>query len=219
MNTNKIAFFLLLQLISVTVFAQLSQPQLDSLVKKYTQSLHQKGIDTICVYNEYCIGCLFDPVSGNNLCVDQFHSLPTYIFWKEKGKSFVTKKDVCFDYTILTISIDSFWNFYLGNRNKIKKENLKLPQYIELVNGKKKINSIDIDHSIYFDLTMDIASDVMTKKLNSFFFTRELGPNEELNINYDYNIGTSLNGLHMMLQNIIRHPSIKDRFKKTLRKP
>ena len=121
---NKLITLTLLQVFSISVSAQLTQPQLDSLVITYTQNLHKKGIDTVIIYNEYCIGCLFHPATGSNLCAEKFSSLPTYIFWREKGKTFVTRKDICFDYTIQLIKADKFWNYYFNNRDKIKKEKI-----------------------------------------------------------------------------------------------
>ncbi len=217
MNTNKFIFFTLFHLFSISVFGQLTQPELDSLVNRYVQNLHKKGIDTICIYNEYCIGCFFHPATGSNLCEEKFSSLPTYIFWKDKGKTFVTRKDICFEYSTQLIKTDAFWKYYFSNKEKIKKEKLKIPQYVEIVNGKKEIQSINIDQSIYFRITFDIANEAVIKDINSFFFTRELGPNEELNINHDFNMQTSLNIFHTMIQAIIKEESFINRFERTLR--
>lgn len=217
MNTKKIIFIALVHLFSVSVFGQLTQPQLDSLVNRYVQNLHIKGIDTICIYNEYCIGCLFHPATGSNLCAENFSSLPTYIFWKDKGKTFVTRKDICFEYSTQIIKTDAFWKYYFSNKDKIKKEKLKIPQYVEIVNGKKDIKSINIDQTIYFRITFDIANDPVIKDINSFYFTRELGPEEELNINYDFNTQTSLSSFHTMIQAIIKEGSFMNKFERTLR--
>lgn len=217
MTTNKLIFIALFQVFSISIFGQLSQPQLDSIVKKYTQNLHQKGIDTICIYNEYCIGCLFHPATGSNLCVEKFSSLPTYIFWKDKGKTFVTRKDICFEYSTQLITTDLFWKYYFNNKDKIGKEKLKTPQYVEVVNGKKEIRTINIDESIFFQITFDIGNNLIIKDINSFYFTKELGPNEELNINYEFNIRTSLNNFHSMLQSIIKEESFINKFVRALR--
>lgn len=217
MSTNKFLFLAVFQVFFISAFGQLSQPQLDSLVKTYARDLRKKGIDTICIYNEYCIGCLFDPAGKNNLCAENFSSLPTYIFWKDEGKTFATRKDICFDYSTQQINSDSFWYYYFTNKEKIKKEELKMPEYVEIVNGKKKIHSINIDHSIYFQLILSTRNESVTKDINSFYFTKELGVNEEMNINYDFNMHTSLNTLHSLLQNIIKQESVKKRFIRTLR--
>jgi hypothetical protein len=217
MYFNKFIVFILLQLISVFGYGQLSQPQLDSLVNKYTQNLKARGIDTIFIYNEYCIGCLFQPVKGSNLCAENFSSLPTYIFWKDRGKTFATRKDICFDYSTQGITGDSFWQYFFTNKAKIKKEELKIPQYVEIENGKKNVRSIDIEHSIYFRIIINTSKDSVIKNINSFFFTKDLGPNEELNINYENNIRTSLYHFHMMIQGLIKQESVRSRFIRTLR--
>jgi hypothetical protein len=196
---------------------QVSQQQLDSIVKKYTQNLRANGIDTLCIYNEYCIGCLFQLVKGTNLCTENFSSLPTYIFWKDKGKTFVTRKDICFDYSTQMIAADTFWHYYLANRSKIIQEELKAPQYVEIVNGKNKMRSLDIDHSIYFQISLQTGKDALIKTINSFYFTKELGPTGELNVNYEYNMNTSLNSLHTIFQRIIKQESVRKKFIRTLR--
>ena len=217
MRTSKLIFFIFFLFFSVTAFGQLSQEQLDSLVKKYTQSLRAAGVDTICVYEEYCIGCLFYSDKDKNLCLEKISFLPTYIFWKHKGKSYMTKKDACFDYSVQKISSEAFWYYYLTNRDKIKKEELKAPQYKEIINGKEKIHSIDIDHSIYFRISLNIGNDSMTKDINNFYFTKELGINGEQNINYDYNMLSALNNLHSVVQKTIKAETGKKRLVATLR--
>lgn len=217
MNKNKLIFIALFQVLSLSVFGQLSQPQLDSVVNRYVQDLQKKGVDTCCIYNEYCIGCFFQPINGTDLCTENFSSLPTYIFWKEKGKTFVTRKDICFDYSTQIIPAESFWNHYFSNKDKIKKEELNIPQYIEMVNGKKKIRSIEIEHSIFFRITMNAGKESVTKNINSFYFTKELGVNGELNINYESNMIKELSNMHMNLQKIIKNDSVKKKFTRTLR--
>ena len=217
MNTKFFIFLSFFQVLSILAFGQVSQPQLDSIVKKYAQNLRANKIDTLCIYNEYCIGCLFQLVSGTNLCTENFSSLPTYIFWKDMGKTFVTRKDRCFDYSTQIITDDTFWHYYFANRNKIKKEELKTPQYVEMVNGKKETRTLDIDNSIYFRITVQTGNDFVTKDINSFFFTKELGPTGEMNINYEYNMHTSLNGLHSIFQSIIKKESVRKKFIRTMR--
>ena len=217
MKTMKLIILIFSLFTSITAFAQLSQPQLDSIIKNFTTSLKQRGIDSICVYKQYCIGCLFQAAKGSNLCAENYASLPTYVFWKEKGKTFVTRKDICFDYSTQLLPSDSIWQFYFNNQEKIKKEELKIPQYAEVVNGKKIIKTVKIDHSIFFHIIVSTKTGSLTKEINSFYLTRELGINEALNINYEYNNSTGLNNLHQIIQRIIKHDSVKQKFVRTLR--
>ena len=129
----------------------------------------------------------------------------------------MTKKDPCFDYSVQQVSNDSCWYYYLANREKIKKEELKIPQYIEIVNGKEKIHSLETDHSVYFRIILNMKNDSMTKEINNFFFTKELGVNGENNINYEYNTHTLLNSLHLILQRVTKEESAKKRLVATLR--
>jgi len=217
MNRKKIMVIVFFQVFTISSFGQLTQAQLDSIVNKYVLNLHSTGIDTVCIYNEYCTGCLFTPTSTANLCTDNFSSLPTYIFWKRNGKTFITKKDICFDYSTIAISNNSFWQYYFTTKNKIKKEELKTPKYTEIVNGKKETRSLDIDNSIYFKITIDAGNESVTKNINSFYFTEHLGASEEINLNYGFNMATSLANLHFQIQDLIKHESVKNKFKRTLR--
>lgn len=217
MNTTKFISLLFFQVFFISASGQLSQPQLDSVVKDYTQALQKKRIDTICVYEEYCNGCFFYSEKEIGLCEQKIAFLPTYIFWKEKGKTFMTKKDACFNYSVIKISADSFWHFYSVNRDKLKKEELKKPQYLQIVNGKEKINTIEIDNSIYYRIRLQLAKDFMVKNINNFYFTLELGENLEKNINYDYNMKSLLNGLHSSLQRTIHRELEKKRLIGVLR--
>ncbi len=217
MKTMKLIILIFSLFTSITAFAQLSQPQLDSIIKNFTTGLKQRGIDSICIYKQYCIGCLFQAAKGSNLCAENYASLPTYVFWKEKGKTFVTRKDICFEYSTQVIATDSIWLHYFTQKEIIKKEELKIPQYVESVNGKNKIQTVNIDHSVFFQISLSDKTTTVSKEINSFYLTRELGINEVLNINYEYNNSTSLNKLHMILQRIIKQDAFKQKFKRTLR--
>lgn len=215
-NYRKMAFSLIF-LFPILSKAQLTQPQLDSLISSFTTNLKKKKIDTILTYKQFCIGCLFQPVKDGNLCLENFASLPTYVFWKEKGKTFATRKDICFDYSVQEIAHDSIWTYYLANQPKIRKEELKEPQYEETVNGKKVIRTVNIEHSIFFHLTIGMAGNNLFKEINSFYFTPFLGPDETVNLNYQYNISTALSNLHMIIQRIIKSEPVKQQFVRTLR--
>ena len=215
-NISKMAFFLIFHF-PIFPKAQLTQPQLDSLISTFTTNLKKKKVDTILVYKQFCIGCLFQPVKDGNLCLENFASLPTYVFWKEKGKTLATRKDICFDYSVQEIAHDSIWTYYLANQGKIRKEELKEPQYIETVNGKKLTRTVTVDHSIYFHLTIIMAGSSLIKEINSFYFSPFLGPDDTVNINYKYNTATALNNLHMIIQRIIKSETVKQKFVRTIR--
>jgi len=199
------------------VQAQLQQSQLDSLIKNYTRQLQKSGIDTICVFEEYCIGCMFIAENGDNQCLQNILFLPTYIFWKKDGKTMMTKKDICNDYSVQQTGFDSFWQFYLNNKEKIKKEELKPPQYVEMVNGRKKISTLQVDRGIYFRISFNIAGNNVTKVINNYFFTKELGEKEEHNINYEYNVQSVLNTLHENLLKTVKEESKRKKLAATLR--
>jgi hypothetical protein len=76
---------------------------------------------------------------------------------------------------------------------------------------------MDTDHSIFYRIDLIIAKESIIKDLNNFYFTEEPGPNEEKNINYDYNMHTLLKKLQLFLQSAVNEELKKKRSIKTLR--
>ncbi|MEP7165480.1 MAG: hypothetical protein ABI741_12345 [Ferruginibacter sp.] len=217
MKTATLISIILFQLIFNSASCQLSQPQLDSVVRKYAKDLTKKGIDTICIYQQYCIGCFLSSQTDEPMCSQNILFFPSYIFWIDKGNTYITKKDACFDYSAPKIVNDSFWRFYLGNSDKIKKEELKKPQYKQKVNGKDQIQTMDIDRAVFYRIYFRMGKDTMLKNLNNFYFTEKLGPDEDKNLNYDFNIQTQLKKLQLYLQRAVSAELEKKRLIKTLR--
>lgn len=67
------------------------QLQLDSLLS----SLRQQRVDTICVYEDYCVGCRGYRISDDSPCRTKGILIPTYIFWKQAGHNYGRKLDNC----------------------------------------------------------------------------------------------------------------------------
>jgi hypothetical protein len=197
---------------------QTSSDYLDTLVSDYVTDLKKKNIDTICVYEDYCIGCLYMWKEDEDKCNFSGLFVPTYIFWADKGKTYMTKKDNCFDYSIIQIPNDSIWTFFFENRDVIKKEDLKIPQYVEIKNGKQEIYSSTIDHSRHQGLKVIVRQDTLINKdLDDYYLTKQVGFNGQININYEYNINSQLKKFQILIDRIIKRTTKQNPLTKTRR--
>ena len=94
MKTKDI-FSIFFFLISISTFCQLSNNE--NLYKDFLLELKKQKVDTICVFEDYSIGSYktFDD-TVTDFCIYDSNYYPTYIFWKQNGKTLFTIKDNCF---------------------------------------------------------------------------------------------------------------------------
>lgn len=195
--------FILLASVNV-VNAQQSTEHLDTVVKKYVIELKNKNIDTVCIYQDYCIGCTRKWKKNEDKCNFEGLFIPTYIFWVDKGQTFMTKKDNCFDYSVIKIPGDSIWTTFFKNQDIIKKETLKIPQYIEIKNGKEEIYSSYINHSYQQGIKIIVGTDtIIDKNIDDYYLTPKIIFTEKENINYLYNINSKLKNFQLLIDRII----------------
>lgn len=184
---------------------QTSSDFLDTLVNNYVTELRNKNIDTICIYQDYCVGCLYKWKKDEDKCNFSGLFVPTYIFWTDKGQTYMTKKDNCFDYSIINVPTDSIWTYFFENQDRIKNEELKIPQYVEMKNGKEEIYSSTIDHSRHQGLKLIVGQDTLIEKdLDDYDLTKEVGFNGQTNINYEYNINLQLKQFQLLIDRTIK---------------
>ena len=199
-----------------TVVGQNSAEHLDTIVKNYINELNSTGIDTVCIYKDYCVGCIYFSKKKEDKCDADGFYVPTYIFWLDKGQTFMTLKDNCFDYSTLKIDNDSIWQFFSAKRDIIKKEEIKMPQYIEIKNGKEETYSSSVDHSRHQDIQMIIGQNIIIDKdLDDYYFSKEI--EEQKNINYEYNINSCLKKFQLLISNTIKTATQKQKLQKTRR--
>ena len=77
------------------------------------------------------MGCISISEIGEN-CTDK--ESESYIFWKENGKTYLTKRDNCFNYPVIEINKHDFWDLYFKNKDVIASEKIKWPEYIIIDN-------------------------------------------------------------------------------------
>ncbi|MBL0054577.1 MAG: hypothetical protein IPP31_00005, partial [Chitinophagaceae bacterium] len=168
------------------VKGQLSQYQLNSSVLHFVDGLKLSGIDTICVYENYCIGCLYIRKRGEPICSSIRNYLPTYVIWRNNGTTYLTKKDACFDYPVMRVNGDRVFQFYYDNEKEIREFTLKPPAYSEIINGKEITHSEESDHSLFNEIRLYTNGDSVIKTIKLFYLSQKAGLNAD-NLNYLYN--------------------------------
>lgn len=168
---------------------------IDKLTSNFIKNLQSKKIDTICVYENYCVGCelTYDEskIYDEETCEDELKHEPAYIFWKEKGKTFLTKINTCFEYPGIIIYKDDFWGIYFSNKDLIKKEFIKPFEYKVSSDKNGQTSTLYTSHSRYqvFKMinknnkTIKIFDHFKLKKTNETYSDKIIN-----NINYEHNI-------------------------------
>lgn len=165
----------------------ISNENLDKLVSNFTQKLLNRNIDTICIYESYCVGCeiTVDVSKKNESCIDEADNQPIFIFWKEKGKTFINKINRCYEYLDIEITDDDFWQIYFKNSKIIEKEKIKNFESVEYKKGKKTTISIIVDHSYHQNFKFIVNNKTVSKYFDVFNLSKE--SDALYNINYNHN--------------------------------
>lgn len=164
----------------------ISNENLDKLVSNFTQKLLDKNINTICIYESYCVGCeiTFDD-TNQELCIDEAENQPVFIFWEDNGKTFINKINRCYEYLDIEIPNDDFWKIYFKNSKIIEKEKIKNFEFVENKKGKKTTFSISVDHSYHQNFKFIVNNKTISKYFDEFDLSKE--SNALYNINYTHN--------------------------------
>jgi hypothetical protein len=162
-----------------------SYQQLDSLVTKFVEKLQYKNIDTICIYKNYCVGCYYVFENKDDECICSTTFIPTYILWLNRGKTFLSKKDNCFDYSTIEIDSTFAWDYFLKNKECIAKEHVKPFEYVVSKDNREDTYLIIRDHSNRQDFKMIVNDDVISLHFDEFDLEKEC--DNSININYEYN--------------------------------
>lgn len=149
-----------------------SEGKIDDLVSNYIKKLRSQKIDTICVYENYCVGCErtynSSKIYDEETCYDELKNEPAYIFWKEKGKTFFTKINTCFEYPGIIISKDDFWDIYFSNKILIQKEVVKPFEYKISSNKNNETATLRSLHSTYQIFKMTNKDNTIIKNFDHF---------------------------------------------------
>ncbi|NHA06526.1 hypothetical protein G7092_22145 [Mucilaginibacter sp. HC2] len=201
-KTLIVIIFILLRYIG---FAQHPDRAIDDRIKHQVAILRKEGVDTICIYQEYCVGCEVTWNNKSDRCDYDGYYISARLYWKKNGLSYMTAKDNCFDYSTAKIMADSLWGFYFRNMNEIRKDTIRSFQYIKIENNTTKIYTSAIDHSFWQNITMIVNDDIVEKHLNDYNFEKAADiAGHHLNINYEYNRNTSSKKLELFLDSLTK---------------
>lgn len=97
--------------------------KIGKLTTDFIKDLQARKIDTICVYENYCVGegiKTYEPslLQSQAFCMEDFPNNPVYIFWKENGKNYLTKINTCFEYSKTILLTNDFWNIYFQMKRR-----------------------------------------------------------------------------------------------------
>jgi len=172
---------------------------------QFLKELKLKKIDTICTFIDYSVGSIqiFNKNEEDKYCELDYDNLPTFILWKENGKTFLTKTDNCFKYSTLEINAEKIWQCYFENEKIIKTEKVKSFQFVEIKNGKKRILNSMVDHSHHQKFKIIAKNEIIEKHFDDFDLKKTAQNGNEININYKNNIYLKSKKLIDKISNIV----------------
>jgi len=182
---------------------------IDQLVLNFIKELQSQKIDSICVYESYCVGYIMtydEPLNNDKeTCIDDLINDPVYIFWKEKGKTFLTKINYCWEFSKIDISKDNFWNLYFSDKKIIQNEKVKPYESETFVNSKKVKHTIIVDHSCHQNFRFLVKGKTVEKRFDDFALQEKDDNSEGFNINYHHNIDLKSKLIIDTLGNIVKN--------------
>src|SRR4051812_36882232 len=96
---NKFLIACIFTLSGISVKCQnTSKEHLDSLVNNFVTELRTKGIDTICIFEDYFTHGQAFIGAKSDWCDTKSQYLPVYFLWRQNNKTYLSKKDNCFDF-------------------------------------------------------------------------------------------------------------------------
>jgi hypothetical protein len=152
----------------------------------FVKELQFQNIDTICIYEDYYVGYIYVNEDENDRCSFSLsYFIPTYILWHKQGKTFLTKKDNCFDYSTIELDSSAIWKLFLKHKKEIKKEKVKMFEYFVFIKGIEEKSFILRDHTRHRNFQMIINGDITRLKFEDSKLEKE--SDGHTNINYQHN--------------------------------
>lgn len=185
----------------------------EDLVSNYIKQLQSRKIDTICIYEDFCVGSVkaYDVNLFENMdfCMEDFPNDPVYIFWLDKGRKYLTKISICDEYAGNLDDDNIFWHMYFPNNDIVEKEEIKQFAYNE---SGKQIYHLMVDHSCHKNFKLLIGNQIIEKHFDSFNLKKE--DDGKININYDHNINLLSKRIIDILSKISSEAEKNNKFKK-----
>lgn len=165
---------------------------LHNLVNAYVAELRSKGVDTVIVFEDYFTRGQAFTEGGKDWCDTKDVYVPTYILWKQNNKTYLGKKDNCFDYSTMEVNAAAIWRYYFSNQEVIRPEKTKPFQISSTVNGKLSITTITDDHTGHRNLKVIVGNDSTAKFFDTFQLEASTKNGNETLVNANYEHNTKL---------------------------
>ena len=188
MRSLILSFFLVCLLPSLAT-AQYKKDVLQLQTDSLLTSLRQQGIDTLCVYESYCVGCVGTRIDNSSPCRTKGILVPTYILWKQAGHSYGRKLDNCRVGNSKELTTTTFWPYFLAHRQQIKKERIK-----QFVNPS---------HGAVASFDFYTQQDTVSQYFRPINLIRRLRHSAKKNHYYRYNIHTHTAELWKLLEAVV----------------
>ncbi|MGZ3765638.1 MAG: hypothetical protein ACXVA2_13300 [Mucilaginibacter sp.] len=198
--------FLLITFITFLCYSPYCYSQLDSARSKTDKEvlnkikeLYSKKVDTIiCYYSDR--GNWLTPVFTDS-CVAQD---VRYLCWHDNNQSYIQRFDECkeFDPTMIGPSL---FKLLRQNYSKIVKEQIKVPEYITIIKGKKVFTRMIVVDVSYKILELHLVGKTISKEFTDYALQTKYFSGKHLNRNYAANQHSSLNKLRILIEKEIKH--------------
>lgn len=184
--TYRTFIFLLTTLLFSTRVSGQTKENVDTLVDNFTNSLRKKGIIKIGFTNHFCVGSLIDlkEARKKDYCHYEVIYYEVYVFWQDKGKTFLKKFDNCGQYNHVVINDTVFFDFFYKYKYIIKNENVE-PFQTVTING----NNFTYQTSFAFHTCESLImycdnEDTIVKSIDHNALKKNLGDENKGNVNW-----------------------------------
>lgn len=168
--------------------------QTDSLAS----ALRGGGVDTICIYEDYCVGCRGSWVADDSPCATKGILIPTYLFWKKAGRTYRQYLDNC--ETRVPQEIESnFWTYASRFKQQLQAEEIK--DFHTMDDGKPE--QVFRNHGGSFSFDFILGQDTISQYFDDFALTKftRFAHKKSHNIYYRQNRRSHTYKLQRMLSN------------------
>lgn len=197
-------------LLIIALLFSLSFSAKSSVIDKRVMNFRdQNKIDTFIVYSILCIGVPFSSDSCE-------YEKPSYLIWKKSDNYFLKKFDCLNNYPNIQLDSINPLTFYLKNKKKIEKENIKPPSYYEIKKIKGKIDTSLIfgatSHSCFHTFSFLSKGKLEEKRVDAYNIGFKKFDDGHKNIYYNYNEKTKLQYLITLTLKLIKQLETENKF-------
>lgn len=184
--TYRTLIFLLTTLLFSTSVSGQTKENVDTLVDDFTTSLRKKGIIKIGFTNHFCVGSLIDPKEARkkDYCNYEVIYYEVYVFWQDKGKTFLKKFDNCGPYNQIEIHDSIFFEFFDKYKDIIKNESVEPFQTVTIDGNNFTYQTSFAIHSCISEIMYCDNEDTIVKSINHYDLRKNFGDEKKGNVNW-----------------------------------